>query len=59
MHLINTKRVAWHMGMPSGPDFKPISAAACVEPVQPGVDPQLVQQVVEQVLKAIQAGQGR
>lgn len=59
LHLINTKRVAWHMGMPAGPDVKPISAAAGSAPVQPGVDPQLVQQVVEQVLKAIQAGQGR
>jgi hypothetical protein len=47
------------MGMPAGPDVKPISAVAGVEPVQPGVDPQLVQQVVEQVLKAIKEGQGR
>ncbi len=57
LHLINTKRVAWHMGMPAGPDVKPIGAAAGAEPVQPAVDPELVQQVVEQVLKAIKAGQ--
>ena len=56
LHLINIKRVAWHMGMPEGPVVKPMNAAANPAPTQGGVDPMLVQSVVEQVLKAIQAG---
>ncbi|HWR28713.1 MAG TPA: acetaldehyde dehydrogenase (acetylating) [Negativicutes bacterium] len=58
MHLINTKRVAWHMGLPEGPVVQPQASAqtaapACVQPT--GADPRLVQMVVEEVLKALQA----
>lgn len=57
LHLINTKRVAWHKGMPEGPVIKPMNASAPPAQQAPaGIDPALVQNVVEQVLKAIKAG---
>ena len=61
MHLINTKRVAWHIGMPEGPVVKPLSAeqntgTACA--MQTGPDPRLVSAVVEEVLKALKLSRG-
>ena len=57
MHLINTKRVAWHMGVPAGPVIAPLDEARTLQ--QTGgvaeTDPGLVQAVVEEVLKAILA----
>ncbi len=57
MHLINTKRVAWHTGMPTGPAVQPLAAASAAAPASPAgapaIDPRLVDSVVEQVLKAL------
>ena len=59
MHLINTKRVAWHTGTPAGPAILPLTAAqaAGTAGVQSAAapDPQLVQAVVEAVLKSMNA----
>ena len=59
MHLINTKRVAWHTGFPDGPKVAPMQTVASAAPAQAkpdtaGLDPKLVETVVAQVLKAIQ-----
>ena len=61
MHLINTKRVAWHTGTPAGPVILPLAAAQAAEMagVQAATpDPQLVQAVVEAVLKSMKASRG-
>ena len=52
LHLINTKRVAWHLRLPEGPVVQPMSQ---VTPASPGVavDSKLVQAVVEQVMIAM------
>lgn len=55
LHLINTKRVAWHAGMPEGPSIKPAQAAQAAI-TSTGVDPALVQRIVEQVMNSIQQG---
>ena len=55
MHLINTKRVAWHSGFPAGPAIVPqgeVSAAGAKEP-SALVDTKLVQKIVEEVLRAM------
>lgn len=57
LHLINTKRVAWHMGLPEGPAVQPLAGArpsgpACASTAD--ADSRLVQAVVEEVLRAIQ-----
>ena len=53
MHLINTKRVAWHTGMPDGPAVQPQAAASAASPAGAGPDSRLVQAVVEEVLRAM------
>ena len=53
MHLINTKRVAWHTGMPDGPAVQPQAVASSASPAGAGPDPRLVQAVVEEVLRAM------
>ena len=53
MHLINTKRVAWHIGMPDGPAVQPQAVASAASPDGAGPDPRLVQAVVEEVLRAM------
>ena len=53
MHLINTKRVVWHMGIPDGPAIQPQAAASAASPAAAGADPRLVQAVVEEVLRAL------
>ncbi len=53
MHLINTKRVAWHIGMPDGPAVQPQAVASAASPADPGPDSRLVQAVVEEVLRAM------
>ena len=53
MHLINTKRVAWHTGMPDGPAVQPQAVASAASPAGAGPDPRLVQAVVEEVLRAM------
>jgi acetaldehyde dehydrogenase (acetylating) len=54
MHLINTKRVAWHRRMPEGPAVQPMSAAIAATS-ETAVDSRLVQTVVEQVMKAMKS----
>lgn len=55
MHLINTKRVAWHTGFPAGPAIqpqataRPITAGSATAPQ----DSLLVQKVVEEVIRAL------
>jgi acetaldehyde dehydrogenase (acetylating) len=58
MHLINTKRVAWHMGFPDGPAIQPQAAASAATPAGPGTDTRLVQAVVEEVLRALKKSKG-
>jgi acetaldehyde dehydrogenase (acetylating) len=53
MHLINTKRVAWHIGMPDGPAVQPQAVASASSPAGAGPDSRLVQAVVEEVLRAM------
>ncbi len=53
MHLINTKRVAWHIGMPDGPAVQPQAVASAASPAGAGPDSRLVQAVVEEVLRAM------
>lgn len=53
MHLINTKRVAWHIGMPDGPAVQPQAVASAASPASAGPDSRLVQAVVEEVLRAM------
>ena len=53
MHLINTKRVVWHMWIPDGPAIQPQAAASAASPAAAGADPRLVQAVVEEVLRAL------
>lgn len=55
LHLINTKRVAWHTGFPEGPAIKPMTETTNAASNGNGIDPALIQSVVEQVLKAIQS----
>lgn len=58
MHLINTKRVAWHMGFPDGPAAEPqdkAQSSSLGAVSASGPDPQLVQAVVDEVLRAIKA----
>ena len=58
MHLINTKRVAWHMGFPEGPAVLPQETARTLsrpEKESSEVDSRLVQAVVEEVMRAIKA----
>jgi acetaldehyde dehydrogenase (acetylating) len=52
LHLINTKRVAWHLRMPEGPSIQPLSSVA-TSVGKPTVDVKLVEAVIEQVLKAM------
>jgi acetaldehyde dehydrogenase (acetylating) len=52
MHLINTKRVAWHLRMPEGPAVQPMSTVIAATS-KTAVDTRLVQTVVEQVIKAM------
>lgn len=58
MHLINTKRVAWHTGMPDGPAVQPQAVASAASPAGAGLDPRLVQAVVEEVLRAMKGSKG-
>lgn len=61
MHLINTKRVAWHTGFPEGPVIQPLAAAQTAIPActpATGPDPRLVQAVVEEVIRAMKASRG-
>jgi acetaldehyde dehydrogenase (acetylating) len=61
MHLINTKRVAWHMGFPEGPAVSPQEMARSSAPASvpsSGVDSRLVQAVVEEVLRAMKQNRG-
>ncbi len=55
LHLINTKRVAWHTGFPAGPAIQPQTAAAAAPAAKPagGIDPELVEKVIAEVLKAM------
>ena len=53
MHLINTNRVAWHIGMPDGPAVQPQAVASAASPAGAGPDSRLVQAVVEEVLRAM------
>ena len=53
MHLINTKRVVWHMGIPDGPAIQPQAVASAASSAGAGTDPRLVQAVVEEVLRAL------
>ena len=58
MHLINTKRVAWHTGMPDGPAVQPQAVASAASPAGAGPDSRLVQAVVEEVLRAMKGSKG-
>ena len=58
MHLINTKRVAWHTGIPDGPAVQPQAVASTASPAGAGPDPRLVQAVVEEVLRAMKGSKG-
>jgi len=58
MHLINTKRVAWHTGIPDGPAVQPQAVASAASPAGAGPDPRLVQAVVEEVLRAMKGSKG-
>ena len=58
MHLINTKRVAWHIGMPDGPAVQPQAVASAASPAGAGPDSRLVQAVVEEVLRAMKGSKG-
>ncbi len=59
LHLINTKRVAWHTGIPAGPAIQPQAAAqsAPATPAAPAgapvFDPKLVDAIVAQVMKTL------
>lgn len=58
MHLINTKRVAWHTGLPEGPVVQPLTTAQVSEYAGSSSttpDSRLVQAVVEEVLRAMKA----
>ncbi|WP_407309024.1 acetaldehyde dehydrogenase (acetylating) [Desulfosporosinus sp. SB140] len=55
-HLLNIKRVAWHLGIPKRSPVQPLNSAspAPLEPTAPPpVDAQLVQDIVSQVLQHI------
>ena len=54
LHLINIKRVAWHLGIPERKPVEPIKAEGTGENVQnqnQPADAQLVQEIVKQVMK--------
>jgi len=56
LHLINIKRVAWHLGMPERKPVEPMNGMGMGERIQTQnqpVDAQLVQEIVNQVLKHI------
>lgn len=54
LHLINIKRLAWHLRMPEGPTVQPRSMAADSS-CKATVDTHLVQTVIEQVMKAMKS----
>ena len=60
MHLLNIKRVAWHLGMPAGPAAEAADAVRSAAPAAPpaNLNPQLVQEIVSQVLKALNSHGG-
>jgi acetaldehyde dehydrogenase (acetylating) len=63
LHLLNTKRLAWHTGFPAGPAVLPQAAASESAPAVPAVpvaaagapalDPKLVDAIVAQVMKTL------
>lgn len=54
LHLINTKRVAWHLRMPEGPAIQPM-ASVSTSAASPTLDVKLVETVIEQVLKVMKS----
>jgi acetaldehyde dehydrogenase (acetylating) len=50
-HLLNIKRVAWHLGIPERKPVQPMNPVTTATPeVTPQIDPQFVQEIINQVL---------
>jgi len=51
LHLLNIKRVAWHLGIPDRKPVEPMTSGGSNERAQTQVDAQLVQEIIKQVMQ--------
>jgi acetaldehyde dehydrogenase (acetylating) len=51
LHLLNIKRVAWHIKMPERQLVEPPKLGQVEKPLPQPVDPQLVQEIVDKVMQ--------
>jgi len=56
LHLINIKRVAWPIRSVERPAVEPLAPCESIAADNPGLDPDLVQEIVARVLKAVNSG---